>query len=472
MLRPETHLLRVERVGLIHLIFLGLGILGLTLGDGWALGPHEIIVIENSRSPDSREIAQDYCRTWQVPETNRISIDVPLPARDGVYDITPEDFTRLIWEPVNRAVQERGLAGHILAWIYSAGFPVRVTTQPAMSLTGLTWVRNRPPPREKIEKGDWNSPVFVGPARPGATFSGTQSLDVFKDWLGGDMPLPSMMLGYLGVYGNTREEIIRTWNSQPLTARPGGIVYFVTNADIRSRCRDWQFAGAAKELLALGVPVRITSAWPSNDIPLMGLMTGQGTVSPQTLNLRPGCIGDHLTSFGAAFEETGQTRISEWIRAGACASAGTVIEPMSIAAKFPNGRLFAHLARGVTVLEGYALATKCPLQLLLLGDPLAAPWSGPRTMLKLSGMEAGPVLRKPTRIEVTPDLSGRAVFTKYLFLCDGVPIRPRSTESEIILDPGTLAPGRHRLRCVAYGAGTIRRQAWGELKFSCEPLRN
>jgi hypothetical protein len=459
-------------VGLCRLVFWGLGILGLTIWEGWALGPHEIVVIENAQSPDSREIAQDYCRTWQVPETNRISIDVPLPARDGVYDLTPEDFTCLIWEPVNRAIQERGLAGHILAWVYSAGFPVRVTTQPAMSLTGLTWVRNRPPPQEKIEKGDWNSPVFVGPARPGATYSGTQSLDVFKDWLGDDMPLPSMMLGYLGVYGNTREEILRTWDSQLSPTRPEGTVYFVTNADIRSQCRDWQFANAARELRALGVSVRMTSEWPSNNISLMGLMTGQVRVSPQTLNLKPGSIGDHLTSFGAVFEETGQTRISEWIRAGACASAGTVTEPMSIAAKFPNGRLFAHLARGVTVLESYALATKCPLQLLLLGDPLAAPWSGPRTTLRLSGMEAGPVLRKPTRIQVAPDLSGRDIYTKYLFLCDGVPLRPRGPESEILLDPGALAPGRHRLRCVAYGAGTIRRQAWGELKFSCEPLRN
>ncbi len=465
-------MLRAGRMWWFRLILGGLGLLGLPIREGWALGPHEIIVIENVRSPDSREIARDYCRSWQVPETNLISIEVPLPAREGVYDMTPEDFTRLIWEPVNRILRERRLDGHVLAWVYSAGFPVLVTTQPSMSLTGLTWVRNQPPPREQVVKGEWNSPAFAGPERPGATLSGTQSLDSFKDWLGGDMPLPAMMLGYLGPYGNTREEIVRTWNPQPNPVRPEGAVWFVTNADVRSLCRDWQFAGAAKELRALGVKVQITSQWPSNTVPLMGLMTGRVKVDPRTLDLRPGSIGDHLTSFGAAFEETGQTRISEWIRAGACASAGTVTEPMSIAAKFPNGRLFAHLARGVTVLEGYALAIKCPLQVLILGDPLAAPWSGRAETLRLSGMESGPVLRKPIRVRVAPVLSGGEIFTKYLFLCDGVPLRTRSSESEILLDPAHLAPGRHRLRGVAYGAGMIRRQAWAEIEFSCEIASN
>lgn len=467
MLRSGSQIVRAGRGCLFRLIIGGIGLWGLAIRDGWALGPHEVVVIENTRSPDSQKLAREYCRMWQVPESNLISVEVPLPSAEA-DSLTPDDFTRLIWEPVNRTLQERRLDGHVLAWVYSAGFPVRIATQPPMSLTGLTWVRNRPPPREAIEKGEWLSPVFAGPARPGASFSGTQTLDVFKEWLGQEMPLPAMMLGYVGAYGNTPEEIIQTWNPRRSSATPGGSVYFVTNTDIRSRCRDWQFAGAAKELRALGVSVQVTSDWPSNSLPLMGLMTGRGTVDFQRLNMRPGSIGDHLTSFGAVFEKTGQTRISEWIRAGACASAGTVAEPMSIAAKFPNGRLFAHLARGVTILEGYALATKCPLQLLILGDPLAAPWAGPQETLRLSGMEAGPVLRKPTRIQVMPDLSGKAIFTKYLFLCDGVPLRPRSRENEIWLDPGNLTPGRHRLRGVAYSAGTIRRQAWSEIELTRE----
>lgn len=440
---------------------------GGSIREGWALGPHEIIVIENIRSPESREMARDYGRIWQVPDSNVISVEVPLAARDGVYDLSPEEFTARIWEPVNRTLHERRLDGHVLAWVYSVGFPVLVTTQPAMSLTGLTWVRNQPPDREKVAKGEWNSPVFAGPARPGAAFTGTRTLDALKDWVGVEMPLPAMMLGYEGRLGNTGEEIRRRWNPPGKSGPPEGAVCFVTNADVRSICRDWQFPGAVKELRSLGVSAEVTGTWPTNGEPLMGLMIGRVNVAPQTLNLRPGSIGDHLTSFGAAFEETGQTRISEWIRAGASAAAGTVTEPMSIAAKFPNGRVFAHLARGVTTLEAYALAVKCPLQLLIVGDPLSAPWAGRQAPLRISGITPGQRVQEAVRVRADPSQPDGAVFTKFLFLCDGAPLQDRGPKNHILLDPAKLAPGRHRLRGVAYGAGAVRRQAWNEVEFSC-----
>jgi len=432
------------------------------------MGPHEIVLIENGLSEESWALASAYARLRGVPEANRISVDLAPPG-DGRYDLTPEAFTERIWEPVNRAIRERGLEGHILAWVYSAGFPVLVTTRPAMSLTGLTWVRNRPPPAEEVEKGSWNSPLFAGPARPGAAISGTRTLDVARDGLGDEMPLPSMMLGYIGAFGNTREEVLRTWHDPPPRARPDAAIWFVTNSDIRSVCRDWQFAGAAKELQALGVPVRIAAEWPARGQPLLGLMTGRVTVDPQSLTLSPGAIGDHLTSFAGAFEETGQTRIDAWIRAGACAAAGTVTEPMSIAAKFPNGRLYVHLARGVTVLEAYALAVKCPLQLLILGDPLAAPWSGGPAAVRIDGLKAGAALDAPARIRLESDSRFGPIFTRHLFLVDGVPLGKRAAAAEVVLDPARLAPGRHLLRGVGYGAGTIRRQGWTEIEFEVAP---
>jgi len=44
---------------------------------------------------------------------------------------------------MRRAIRERGLSDHILAWAYSIDLPVRVRTDPLVSITGLTFVRNQ-----------------------------------------------------------------------------------------------------------------------------------------------------------------------------------------------------------------------------------------------------------------------------------------------------------------------------------------
>jgi hypothetical protein len=51
----------------------------------------------------------------------------------------------------------------------------------------------------------------------------------------------------------------------------------------------------------------------------------------------PGAICENLTSFGGIFTPAaGQTPLSEFLRAGAAGSSGTVIEPYAIQAKFPT----------------------------------------------------------------------------------------------------------------------------------------
>jgi uncharacterized protein (TIGR03790 family) len=91
----------------------------------------------------------------------------------------------------------------------------------------------------------------------------------------------------------------------------------------------------------------------------------------------PGAAADHLTSFGGVLPDgNGQMPATEWLRAGATASYGTVAEPCNYADKFPRASvLVGRYRRGDTLLEAYWKSVRWPGQGLFLGEPLARPWA-------------------------------------------------------------------------------------------------
>jgi hypothetical protein len=185
--------------------------------------------------------------------------------------------------------------------------------------------------------------------------------------------------------------------------------------------------------------------------------TGQGNT------FLPGAIAEHLTSVAGAFDQAHQTKVSAWIEAGACASAGTVVEPMSIWTKFPDARLFVYYASGCTAIESFYQSVRCPLQLLVLGDPLACPW----------GVLDRPTVEGPRRVrhgdnavyEVRIESGDGRPFMTFLWLLDGhVRDGPRDGDARIELGTNDIQVGRHRLRGVGRTAGTFRRQAFAEIE--------
>jgi hypothetical protein len=289
---------------------------------------------------------------------------------------------------------------------------------------------------------------------------------VLKSWLGDGIPLPSMMLGVLGPCANTPEEVRHCLarGAEADGTQPDGAIFFVTNTDVRTQCRLWEIVPAAKELEQQGIRVAVTNVFPMNCGAVLGIMTGAATVDPGRGNrYLPGSIGEHLTSFAGVFEETGQTRMTEWIKAGACVTAGTVTEPMSNWTKFPHARLFVHYAAGCTVLESLYQAVKSPLQLLPIGDPLAAPWA-PRARLTLAGLGPSAVAGN-CAIKVNVQAPAGMIFDQYVFLVNGrVCGRARFTDSWR-LETRTLTNGSHVLRGVAYSTGVVRQQVFAEQSF-------
>jgi uncharacterized protein (TIGR03790 family) len=440
-----------------------------------ALGPHEVLLLVNDRSPDSVEIGREFARLRGIPESNVVRLDIG--AAGSQFEITPADFARLIWQPAEAAVKARKLDDHILAWVYSVDFPLRVRADPPLSIQGLTFLRNRMPDGRTVEKGTAVSALYAGPDGEGEGSHCSQSLDFSVEWRGRELPLPSMMLGYMGERGNTKEQIKKSLNrgaSSDGTA-PTGTVFFVKSDDIRSRCREWQYVPAKVELGVLRVSSAITTTFPKGCPGVMGLMMGTDTVNAEQGNTyMPGCVAEHLTSAAGDFPAAHQTKLSAWIAAGATASAGTVTEPYSTWTKFPSARLYVHYAGGCTLIESYFQAIRCPLQIVLVGDPLARPWA-PKAELAIRRVE---VDKAAGEIHVGFEIKARRTecFLRTAFLIDGKTAAGARADSrpEAVLPPGEweyrvktagLAMGKHRLRVVAYQTGLVRHQVFGEKDF-------
>jgi len=432
-----------------------------------ALGPHEVLVLANESSPRSIVVAKEFARLRGVPPQNLVRLRVPLPPTNAPASISPDDFTQLIWTPAVRAVREQGLGDHILAWVYSLDFPIFVTTPQPISIEGLTFLRNRLPNPTEVRMGTYASPLFTGPNNPNSMGYYSETFDELSEWLGGDMPLPSMRLGYAGERGNSEAEVLACLErgARADGSAPSGTVYFVTNQDVRSTTRAWEYPLVVKTLTAIGVRAEVTDRFPTSARDVVGLMTGAAVVRPDAIGgFRPGAMAEHFTSGAGVFHTGDQTKLTAWIAAGATASAGTVAEPYAIWTKFPHARFFVHYAAGCTLIESFYQSVRCPLQLLMVGDPLAQPW-GTRDRLTLQGLGTAPVTgRLSVKAVMAPGAKGH--YSKFVFLLDGKVVgRTRTLE----LDTGGLAEGAHALRAVAYRTGMVRGQTYAEQTFAVGP---
>lgn len=346
----------------------------------FALGPHEIVLVVNDDSLDSILLGRVYQRLRSVPDRNVIRISLPPEVYNGVStDIAPENFTRYIWEPLNEKIDEAGIRRQILAYVYSCGFPTRVTTAPAVSITGLTFTRNRVPSTEDIGGGKYVSEIFAGPSSTNASLEASATFDQIRNRLLEAMPLPSMMLAFTGERGMTVDEAISALERSAAADQtlPTGTFFFAVNSDVRSTCCQWQYTAAAAAIRQFpGQTAVVSTNMPSAaEFPLGGFMTGNRTAPTESLELVPGAFADNLTSFGAAFETPDHTKATAWLKGGAAFSAGTVAEPYAIWGKFPSAFIFVHSLAGCTAIESFYQSVLSPLQILPVGDPLSKPWA-------------------------------------------------------------------------------------------------
>ncbi|MDF7823662.1 TIGR03790 family protein [Pontiellaceae bacterium B12227] len=430
--------------------------------------PQEILLLVNRQSQASLKVANTYIAVRQIPRRNVVYLDVPESAYGGSATVSPEEFTKLIWEPANAAVNARGLDQQVLAWVYSVDFPIRVKTdsndRKQMSVGGMTFMRNKMPGLSLVEDGKYFSKLFAGPNERLKMNLNTMSLGMQKKGLGeaakvppeaawlqyglrDRMPLPSMMLGYVGEKGNDVETVLKSIGrgaKSDFRGQRSGI-YFVQSDDVRSKCREYQFYPAINELKSKNISAMVTTNFPAGKSNVMGVLMGAENVDPsQITSFAPGAMAEHLTSWSAEFQKR-QSKCTDWIEAGATATAGAVVEPYSNPNKFPSARFFVHYAAGSTMLESFYQSIACPLQSLLLGDPLAKPYALPFSV-KILGADS---LKSDFTFLAMAEARVQNAQFQYAFYLDGKEIKPFSDDNSVHVRLYKLSDGYHELRAVA-----------------------
>lgn len=433
-----------------------------------AQGPHEIALIVNANSPDSLEIAHHYAHLRRVPSANILYLDLPADLGGIRGEINPDQFQRLILEPVRNEIAARNIGDHILAWVYSAGFPVRVLTSPPISLNGATFLRGQYPPGDAVNQAQFISSFFRGPDKPGDPGLPTASLQEFAIALRDQMPTPSILLAYTANRGLTVDETLDSLRRAAAAdgTQPREPFFFHISDDVRSTARRWQFDGALAELKQIGAPTLLSSNPPPAQTALSGLMLGIANTTDPWGRLQPGSIVDNLTSFGAEFHHHDQVRLTHWLRHGASVAAGTVTEPFAAWPKFAHARIFAHYARGCTALESYLQALRSPLQQLLVGDPLVRPWGRPIPLTLISMEDAKRPLRGEVSFLASTLVAGPGM--NYLFLLNGRSLPAPGANPGIRFDSRNFDDGWHELNAIVYSPGPVRRQGHARLGFTLD----
>ena len=434
----------------------------------WAQMPHEVLLLVNKQSQPSMKVANTFAAARQIPERNIVYLDIPDKFFGIRATITPEQFTKLIWEPANAMAKERGIDQQILAWVYSVDFPIRIKTdandRKQMSVGGLTFMRNRVPGLSLVEEGTFHSKLFAGPNGQLKLNLPALSLGMHRNGLGenvqvppevaylqtglqDDMPLPNMMLGYVGQNGNDVETVLETIQRGVTSDHRGQrrAIYFVVSDDVRSKCREWQYEPALNELKARGITATVTTNFPAGADNVMGLLMGAEKVDPSQIgSFAPGAMAEHLTSWSAEFQRP-QTKVTEWLKAGATASVGSVVEPYSNHNKFPSARFYVHYASGCTMLESLYQSIACPLQTLMLGDPMAKPYAIPMAVRVLGADSLDSTFTYVAQAKCQlPNVEFR-----YSFLLDGREVQTVSESYEFPVRAQEWSDGYHELRAVA-----------------------
>ncbi len=330
------------------------------LNEGPPLTANELAVLIAEGDATSEAIARAYQQARGVPEANMIRVAVPT--RSAV--ISAADFATL------KTTIDGRLPANVQATLVTWSNPSRVLGSCSMGLT---------------------SALALGyDARYCGGCVATASSPMYdsashRPWADHQMR-PSMMLG-ASTLAEAQVLIARGVAADNVLARTGatGQAWLVRTSDA-ARSGRWDDFLALSRLSVPGLNMNYVdnadgrgSDIVANQSNLLFYFTGLVTVPQAASNSwLPGAAADHLTSFGGALPDGGgaQMPITDWLRAGATASYGTVEEPCNFGAKFPRASvLVARYQRGDALIEAYWKSVQWPGQGLFVGEPLARPWA-------------------------------------------------------------------------------------------------
>lgn len=436
--------------------------------------PESTVVVVNGASTVSRTIARAWSRMRAIPPDHTIVLD-GVPATEGVIPI--ETFRETILRPLRAWLAAHELAEQTTLITYSVGFPYGVDfgadargqsldlkppISPTASLTAMTYLGGH------VEEADARSylaldanPAFAGPSR-GRPIGPTRRLDPGEGTF-----LPAAMLGYVGPNGSTPEQVVSYLERSARVdgSWPNGTIYLLANDDVRANTREPLFADAVQQLRESGFAARVLEKGkdgedgilPRGHDDVLGLVAGIAGFDwdKSGSTLVPGALAEHLTSFGAHFGTSGQTKCVRFLEAGAAGTCGTVAEPYAVQPKFPVPHMHLHYLRGASMVEAMYLSIQGPYQTLVLGDPLARPFAS-MARVELVGPKTG----KPWTgtVELAADIEVPALTEDPESIeawVDGRMVGRAPVGASIAWDTAAVADGHHELRMIAVGPAPL-----------------
>jgi len=440
-------------------------------------GPENVALIVNIRSWASTTIALNYASLRQIPASNIVYIDWPY----STEKTDVQTFRTVILGQISSALAANHLSDQIDYIVYSSDFPSAIDFKadtggvdrgplatPLGSITSMTFAS------QQLARGDYRFINLRGNhyGRWETEKNPLIQSVAFRAWHGyaedgrvieggGDHYFLSSMLGVTADYGNSVEEVL-SYLRRSTTAdgtHPKGTIYYCKNGDVRSTTRDPGFPAAVAELKKLGVNAEIVNGiLPQNKKDVQGLVIGTPAFDWRSSKstILAGAYCDNFTSFGGIFTDHNQTRLSEFLRAGAAGASGMVVEPRAVPEKFPHPFTQVHYARGCTLAEAYYQGVFCPFQLLLVGDPLCRPWANiPR--ITVDGVTADAVIGGTATLTPHGNVAGGTVDRFEVFV-NGVRTGACPAGETVTLDTTAFPDGAAELRVVGIEAGPIASQ--------------
>lgn len=332
----------------------------LAASSGPTLGPTELAILVAEGDPVSEAIARAYQRSRGVPEANLIRVRLPASSDE----IAAADFAAL------KADMDARLPAAVQATLLTWTAPSRVVGPCTMSITSALALGFDP---------QWCANTCETTAA--TAYFGSTSRRPYADF----GIRPSMMLG-LGTLAEAQALIDRgvAADGSIASGRVRGTGWLVRTSDVARSVRWPDFRTLSTQQVP-GVTLNYldnatgqASNAVTNQDNLLFYFTGLPAV-PQigTNRWLPGAAADHLTSTGGFLPNgAGQMPATDWLRAGATASYGTVSEPCNYTDKFPRAStLVGRYQAGDTLLEAYWKSVRTPGQGLFVGEPLARPWA-------------------------------------------------------------------------------------------------
>ena len=359
----------------------------------------DLAIIINTNDPVSVEVGAYYQAHRGIPEENVIEVKVPV-----VDTLSPEQFKpiyRQIWQNTPRSVQ-----AYAITWLK----PYRVSKMSITSAIALGYDSQYSSQSDKCRRTK-PSPLFEKPSilfRTVPQIFGTAYADF------GVRPT-------MAITGYHKDQVINLINKGKSSdgTNPLATAYLMRTTDKTRSVRYFQHLQIAKSWKKDKTTLKIEYIDNSNKKAkntikhkkdVMFYLQGLTHVPDlKTLYFLPGALADHLTSLGGVLLGSNQMSILEFIKFGATASYGTVVEPCNYTDKFPDSRLLIdQYYRGKTAIEAYWLSVVTPGEGIFVGDPLARPFGQPEFkiqngVLKIGTSSLDPKVRYVLEIAESPE---------------------------------------------------------------------